>query len=146
MKVTEDRPEVSKSKQSWDVLQEREACSYFAKNPCDLGPEVPFVLVSPSLSGLGEWLAREPARNEIHESTPRATIEGSSVVPHREQREVTVRLPPQEDFSAVRVDLNCGEYAMAKEYGSKDPATSAGKECQLIHATTWKPASQSHGE
>lgn len=34
-------------------------------------------------AGAGDVLAREAARDEIHDSTPRATIEGADVVPDR---------------------------------------------------------------
>jgi hypothetical protein len=49
----------------------------------DEGPEVAGVGLAAPLPGVAEWLARVAARDAIHDSTPRARVEGSQVRPDR---------------------------------------------------------------
>tara|TARA_Y100000593_G_scaffold59081_1_gene109545 strand:- start:193 stop:765 length:573 start_codon:yes stop_codon:yes gene_type:complete len=76
--VSENVPE-SHGKVPWDVFQEDEARSSLTNDPVDLGPEVPRVVGSSSRPCDAERLARVARRYKIHDSTPRATVEGSQV-------------------------------------------------------------------
>jgi hypothetical protein len=76
----------SGSKQTWDVLQKDVSRSHVANDANDVGPDPPLVLGALALPGNGEWLAREARSDDIHTATPRFTVEGGEVVPHRSLR------------------------------------------------------------
>jgi hypothetical protein len=48
-----------------------------------MAPQVALVLGSPALAGEAMRLARDAANEAIHNSTPRAAVEGSHIAPHR---------------------------------------------------------------
>ena len=62
---------------STDVLEEAPLGLGHANESCDGGPEVAGVVLSESLPGVAEWLARVAANDDIHDSTPCCRIEGS---------------------------------------------------------------------
>jgi hypothetical protein len=66
-----------------DVFKEAEARLDLAHDPCDVGPEMPWVFVAELASGDGERLARIAAMDDIHQAAPRSAIEGANVVPDR---------------------------------------------------------------
>jgi hypothetical protein len=66
-----------------DVLEEGHRSPCFPEDPSDLGPEVSGVSCSELLPGLAERLTGVSGSEDIHASTPRATVEGSEVVPNR---------------------------------------------------------------
>ena len=102
------------SKEAWDVLQERESWSHLTDDADCLGPHIPVVVNPESLPGDGERLAREAASDDIHEATPRSSVEGSDVIPDREHGKHAVPLTPQQDFSAVRLDFHGTDGAEAE--------------------------------
>jgi hypothetical protein len=63
---SEDFAEVSRIKQTWDVLQERVSGSNIANTLDRLRPLVPFVVLAFFLSSNAEWLAGKPCRNHIN--------------------------------------------------------------------------------
>jgi hypothetical protein len=66
-----------------DVLAEEKRGPALLQDTGDVWPEVPRVVASSTLAGAGEWLARVARSDEIHDSTPRATVEGSEIRPDR---------------------------------------------------------------
>jgi hypothetical protein len=68
---------------SWHVLKKNESRPALVNDSCDLRPEVPRVGCPELLAGDGERLTRVSRRDEIHRSTPRASVEGSQVIPER---------------------------------------------------------------
>lgn len=63
------------------VLEEDGSGSHVGDDSGDDRPDVSVVGLALALSGEGEGLAREARNDEIHDSTPRATVEGSKVRP-----------------------------------------------------------------
>ena len=126
-KLSENRSEVFVSKESWYVFQEDEAGSHFAYDSDCFRPEIPVVGLSDMLSSDAPRLAREAARDDVNEATPRSPVEGLDVVPDREQGEQTVPLPPQEDFPAERLDFHGANGSPSKEGGSEQPPSNACK-------------------
>lgn len=66
-----------------DVFEEDEPGPDLADDPRDVGPEVARVGSTPALAGGAERLARISRRDEIHDSAPRAAVEGFEIVPDR---------------------------------------------------------------
>lgn len=69
--------------QSGNVFEEDVSGSALADDAFDVGPEVPRVIVTATLSGLAEGLAREARSDDIHDATPRSAVEGMHVIPDR---------------------------------------------------------------
>jgi hypothetical protein len=82
--VSEYASGVPVSKETCDVLQQREVGSHLAKDSGNVGPEVPGIVPSESFSGDAERGTREARSNAIHDATPLSTVEGAKVVPDRE--------------------------------------------------------------
>jgi hypothetical protein len=97
------------SKETWDVLQEREAWSYFTNDPDGIGPEVSLVCAPFSLSGNTEGLAGESPRDDLDSPAPRPTVESSDVSPNRRGRENPVLHSGFEDPDAVGVDFDVAD-------------------------------------
>ena len=125
--LPENGSEVFVSKETWDVLQERESRSNLTDDADCLGPHISVVVNSKPLPGDRERLAREATSDDIHEATPRSTVEGSDVVPDREHGEHAVPLAPQQDFSAVRLDFHGADGLEPEEMGAEESPTSSGK-------------------
>jgi hypothetical protein len=68
---------------SLDVLEQAEDGSANSNTICDPGPEVPGVVLSPPLSGRGEWLARVAAREDVHQSVKLSEVESLDIRPNR---------------------------------------------------------------
>lgn len=49
------------------------------------------------LPGNTEWLAREAARDDIHDSTPRPAVEGGNAIPDRKRGKGAVLLTRDQD-------------------------------------------------
>jgi len=73
----------AESEVSGDVLEKHEAGFSLANDASDAGPQVPLIIDAAPLAGETEGLARVAANDAIHESTPRAAVEGSHVAPDR---------------------------------------------------------------
>jgi len=89
-----------------DILQEDEARSRIANDSGDVRPEVPLVIRSPSLPCDAERLARVARRDEIHDSTPRATVEGGEVTVDRSGLELMIFHAPGEYGGGKRFPLH----------------------------------------
>lgn len=100
------------SSEPWHVFHEHEAGSHIANDGDDERPEPPSVVTSGPLPDLGPRLAREPGRDEIHAAAPRATVEGSKVVPHRSLIQGLVFHPRHETGRCVGVPLDCTHKAI----------------------------------
>jgi hypothetical protein len=73
-------------------------------------------------------LAREAARDDIHEASPWASVEGSHVVPDREGVETSVVLSGREDAAGVVVELDGADGAPPEELAPENASTSPGKQ------------------
>jgi hypothetical protein len=81
--------EISESKVSCDVLEETSGRLYLVNNAFDGRPEMPRVIDAKALPSGAERLARVAANDEIHDSTPRAAVEGSAIRPNRRRVQCT---------------------------------------------------------
>jgi hypothetical protein len=117
--VRENSSGVPVNKQTWNVLQEDDSGSHLANDPDRLGPEVSIVSLGLPSTGRRERLAREASRDEIHDATPGSSVEGSRVIPDREQGKHAVSLPTQQEFAAVRVDLDSADWRVSSEDGGE---------------------------
>ena len=122
-KVGEDVREPESNKLG-DVLQQDESRSHVTDDPCDVRPEPSIIVNSTLPSGRRERLAGEAGSDEIHPSTPRATVEGDQVVPDRSLIQPRLAHPLHEDGRRVGVPLNVshGSYPC---HGSESELESA---------------------
>lgn len=111
-----------KRKVSSDVLEEREGGGDLFEDPPDLGPEVAFVVCASSLPRCAERLARVPAANEIHRSTPCAAIEGAEIVEDRSAIQARFFHPGHEDGRGERVPLDVAHGATPSGQAEIEPA------------------------
>ena len=72
----------------------------------DLGPEVPLVVLSPPLSGVGEWLAGIACEHGVEGSAEWPRVEGPQVIPYRGGGEVSGPLGGDEDAAGVFLPLD----------------------------------------
>jgi hypothetical protein len=56
-----------------------------------IAPEVALIVASTPLSGEGMRLARDAANDAIHDSTPRAAVEGGNIAPNNGFSHETLR-------------------------------------------------------
>lgn len=82
LKLSPDHVEATREV-SWDVFAEEKSGLALAHDPRDVRPEVAVVVFSFALPGKAERLARVARKDEVHEATPRCTIEGGEVRPDR---------------------------------------------------------------
>jgi hypothetical protein len=75
--------EPSSGNKSRDVLEKDPSRLNIANDADNERPDPPLVLGALPLSGGAPRLAREARSDAIHDSTPRAAVEGSKVVPDR---------------------------------------------------------------
>ena len=131
--VAKHSVEASNSKH-WRVFHEDESGSYFANDSGKFSPESgAFAVDSCALSGCADVLAREAARDDIHQATPRLAVEGSHVVPDREGFEAAVILAGDEHAPGVGLNFDGADGSPPEEFAPEYAASSACEKCQLIH-------------
>lgn len=96
----------SRANNSRDVFQHDVAGSNVADDPGDVGPKPTVVVSSQPLPCCAEWLAGEAGSDDIHASTPRCTVEGDKVRPHRRLIQSRLAHPGHERGRCVGVPLN----------------------------------------
>jgi hypothetical protein len=127
-KVSDDGVE-SQPNVACDVLEADERRGALVDDPPDLGPQVSLVLVSESLPSDGEGLTRVARRDEIHDSTPRAAVEGSEVVEDRRRIQGRLFHPGHKDGRSEGVPLDDTHKSQPGEGGAEsklepaDPGT-----------------------
>jgi hypothetical protein len=101
------------SHNAWHVFQEHETGSYLTDDPGDSGPEPSVIIKTSTLPRRGEGLAGYSGSDEIHASTPRATVESGEVRPDRSLIQPLFFHPCHESGRCVGVPLNvshgCGD-------------------------------------
>lgn len=118
-----------------DVLKEHDAGLRFRNDASDVGPKVARIVRSTAQAGVAERLARVAANDAIHDSTPRAAIEGSEVRPHRERTHARFFHAARHDFEAVGVPLNATDDASRSAKSELNPeveSADAGAEGEDI--------------
>jgi len=125
-----------KGKMPCDVLEEDQGGGDFGNNPGQRGPQVARIILAPSFSGGAERLARVARRDDIHDSTPRAAIEGLDIVPYRSRLQDRISHPRHEDgrgvgfpFTVTHSSIGVPESEMEPEFETPCPGTKS----QAIH-------------
>ena len=96
-----------------DVLEEDAARFALPDDALDRRPEVARIVAAASLSGCRERLAGVAGREDIHAATPRAAVEGESIVPDRRVTYRLVRHPGHENGRGEGVPLDVADSAVA---------------------------------
>jgi hypothetical protein len=104
--VPENGTESVVNKEPWHVLQEDESRFHVAKDADDSRPEPTVVILPLPLPGAAPRLTREARRDDIHDATPRAAVEGEQVIPDRSRIQGLVFHPRHEGGRRVGVPLN----------------------------------------
>jgi hypothetical protein len=65
------------------VFEKHDSRFSFADDAMNVGPQVARIILSATLTGEAERLARVARSEAIHDSTPRLAVEGSQIRPHR---------------------------------------------------------------
>jgi hypothetical protein len=131
-KVSSDSGSPENSK-SWRVFHEYEAWSHFANDAGHLFPESAFCAIkSFACPCHADVLARESASDDVHQSTPWLSIEGSHIVPDREGIEASVILSGHEDTAGVVVIFDGADGFPAEQFATKYSSSSACEKCQLM--------------
>jgi len=111
-----------------DVLEEGHRCPCFSEDPSDFRPEVSGVVGSEALPRAAEGLAGVTGSEDIHAATPRATVEGSEVVPNRRSLQGRFFHPRHEGFRGSCFPLDVA-------HGSK-PASESQIKSEVESAVT----------
>jgi hypothetical protein len=74
---------------SFNVLEEAKPGSHSLNSIPDVGPEVPWIVCSGSLTSTTEWLARIAAREDVHHASKALPREGLEIAPDRSR----IKLP-----------------------------------------------------
>ena len=111
----------SQGKVAWDVLEEDQRRGDLVDDPSDVRPEVARVGFSGAVAGDGERLARVARRDEIHDSAPRAAVEGREIVPDRRAIQGRVFHPGHEDGRGEGFPLDVAHTAVAVSESELEP-------------------------
>jgi hypothetical protein len=103
----------SESKMAGDVLEENTLSCRLPNDTRDVRPQVARIVRAPALSCEGERLARVARSDEIHDSTPRAAVEGSQIAPHREAIDASLAHRPRQVRAGAGFPLNPADDASA---------------------------------
>ena len=130
--VSENDAKPPKS-ESCRVFHDDVARSNLANDSGHFTPESAMLAVeSLTSSDHANVLAREAARDDIHQSTPRFAVEGSDIIPDREVRQASVVLAGEQHAAGVVVEFDGTDGFPSKEFASKYAAACACEKCQLI--------------
>lgn len=119
-----------------DVFEEHEPGLALSYDPGGIGPEVAGVLLPGSASRDAERLTRISHRDNIHDSVPRAAIEGLEIVPDRREIQGLVFHPRHESSRGVGFPLNVTDSSIGVSKGDMEPefeAPNPGTKSQAIH-------------
>lgn len=120
-----------------DVLEEDHRDSCVPDDAEDLRPEVPLVALAFTLAGGAERLARVARSDDIHDATPRSSVEGANVIPDRRWIQGLVFHPRHEHGRCKSFPLDVTDSSISGD-GNRDSeveTTDSGKESQAIHFT-----------
>lgn len=98
-----------------DVLKEHQRRFGLGHDSGHMRPEVPGVFGASALAGDTERLARIAAMNDVNKSSPRAGVKDAEVSPDGSAVKDSIRHPGEEDFLAVRLDLDVADGAVLRD-------------------------------
>jgi hypothetical protein len=121
----------------WHILEEAKSWTHLSDNPGDVWPEMPRIVGSAAFSCNRERLARVPPRDAIHDSTPRAAIEGLDIVPTRSLIQGLVFHPRHESGRRVSFpfDIAHGSGSGLGKFDSEFKSPDSGAEGQNVEGT-----------
>lgn len=133
---------------SADVLEDGEGGLALGEDAGDVGPEVSRIVGAQLGAGHAERLARIPSSDEIHDATPRASVEGSDVRPDRSVIHGTLRHSCDQVRAGVCFPLHMshdtsspGPKALKGVVDSKLEAAGPGEEAE---GAQWVAGTYSH--
>jgi hypothetical protein len=118
-----------------DVFRKNKARLHLANNSRHVSPQARALTFNSTMfavdvvvtSGRACVLAGEPTAHNVNESAPGLTVEGTHVVPDRELWQDSVSLSLQQDFSAVRFNLDSTDAGMSEKDAAEDTAPCSCK-------------------
>jgi len=117
-----------------DVLENNESWSALADDAGDVGPQVAIILNAAAQSSIRERLARVARSDEIHDSTPRSTVEGGKVAPDRSLIQARLRHARRQNRGCMSFALDVTDRAITwncSGEGKVEPAdTGAEREAE----------------
>jgi len=123
--VTEDNSE-SPSKQSWTVLHKRETGSNLANDARHVGPHPgSFAADARAFSGNADVLAREAARYDVNNASPRPAVKGANVIPYRERRKNSVILSGEQYACGIGLDFDGADCPPSEQVSAENSPTNA---------------------
>lgn len=127
----------SQPQMAGDVLKEDMLGLTLSNDAGDVRPQVARVCSAKPLAGDGEGLARVARSEPIHDSTPRAAVEGSQIAPHRERSHEALRHRVRQDRHGEGFPLNAADDASAwkNELDGSVKAAASGAEGQDVEGT-----------
>jgi hypothetical protein len=72
-------------------------------------------------------LARETPAHDIDFSPPRSSVESGDIIPDWELWQDSVPLPLQQDFPAIRFNLDSTDWGMSKKDAAEDSSPCSSK-------------------
>ena len=108
-----------------DVLEEAPGGLALSNNASDIWPEVAFVVFAAAMAGETERLTGVAASDEIHDPTPRASVEGSQVTPDRCRSQATLLHLRRQSGDGERFPLHHADRASASEPRSSSSSVEA---------------------
>ncbi len=119
------------------VFEEHPFGAAFADDACDLGPEVPGVVGTATLSGSAEGLAWISGEDDVEGATKGPGIETAEIIPDRGRREITGALGGDEDgtWPILPFDKCAGVETRFGEHEAQIQASAACAEGQSVPGT-----------
>lgn len=122
-----------------DVFEKDPSQSWpkFVGNSCDIGPEVPLVVGSLSLSGHAEWLAWVSGKEGVDRATEGPPVKGGNIIPDRGGGEVSGPLGGDDGPPGVILPFNKASRVEAwfGEHEAHIKATAACAEGEAVSGT-----------
>ena len=119
-----------------DVFEEHPSRPAFADDAGDVRPQVPLVILSPSLSRLGKRLAWVSGKHRVDDAAPGSGIEGREVVPDWRRVQVSGALAGDDGRSGVVLDLDIAGGGKAR-LGKLKTHVKATAACTEGQASGW---------
>lgn len=91
---------------SGNVLEQAPSGAEVLDDPDDMGPEVPGIIRTAALPGLGKWLAGVSGNDGVADPAPWSGVECFEVVPDRSWVQVSGALPGDEAFAGILLDFD----------------------------------------
>jgi hypothetical protein len=119
-----------------DILENNDCWVTLGDDARHVGPQMPRIIVAAAAPRGAERLAGVAGRDEIHDATPRAAVEGGEVVPDRRESQASLFHARDQDRGGMGFPLHETHGAVAGPEGESDAeleSTDPGTKSQAIH-------------